>query len=250
MAQFNHALTNHKHSLETLNILFGYDSFLDSLEVIADMGCGNGLDTKWWATLETRDDPPEPRNYLVYAVDKKMQLDYETKQLSNVITIEKDFENKILPRYVDLIWCHDSFQYVQNPLQTLSNWNAQMNVDGMLIIILKQNMTYEYNRLVTRGNNYSYFNHNVVNLIYMLAVNGFDCNDAYVLKQDNTPWLHLAVYKSDIPPMDPQETAWHDLAEKNLLHPSIVNSYTRYGYVRQEDIVYPWLDKGFYRANS
>lgn len=250
MAQFKHALTSHEHSLETLNILYGYDSFLDSLEVIADMGCGNGLDTKWWATLETRDDPPEPRNYIVYAVDNKNKLDHETKQLSNVVVIDKDFEERILPRQIDLMWSHDSFQYVRNPLGTLRNWNSQMNIDGMLIIIFKQNMTYEYNRLVARGYDYNFYNHNLVNLIYMLAVNGFDCNDAYALKKDNDPWLHLAVYKSDIAPMEPSQTSWHDLAEKNLLNPSIVNSFTKHGFVRQEDIVFPWLDKGFYRANS
>ena len=57
MALFKNAYASHDHSLEILNMLYGYDSFLDNLKVIADMGCGAGLDTEWWATLETRDDP-------------------------------------------------------------------------------------------------------------------------------------------------------------------------------------------------
>jgi hypothetical protein len=250
MGQFKHIEQNHQHSQETLDILYGYDSFLDSLKVIADMGCGSGLDLNWWATLETRDDPPEPRNYLCYAVDKKDQVDPDVRALPNVIVLEKNFEERVIPRQVDLMWCHDAFQYIQNPLNTLRNWNAQMNVNGMLIIILKQNVTSEYNRLVTRGHNYNYFNHNLVNMVYMLAVNGFDCNDAYALKNNNDPWLHLAVYKSDQAPMDPATTSWHDLAERNLLNPSIIDSFTRHGHVRQEDIVYPWLDKDFYRVKT
>jgi hypothetical protein len=85
MALFKNAYESHVHSRETLDILYGYDSFLDSLEVITDMGCGRGMDINWWATLETRDDPPEPRNYLCYAVDKDVSnIDPDTAALPKV----------------------------------------------------------------------------------------------------------------------------------------------------------------------
>lgn len=248
MAQFRNAQESHNHSLKTLDIIHGYDSFLDSIQSVADFGCGTGIDTAWWAQLETRDDPPEPRNYTCVALDKDIsRLAPEIKSLKNVIPIADNFETRLLPSPVDLIWCHDSFQYVTNPLETLKLWNKNINVDGMLIIILRQNVGYEYNRLVSRGMNYCYHNYNLMNLIYMLAVNGFDCRDAYALKQDNDPWLHLAVYKSSIAPMDPATTSWYNLAEKELLHPTVIDSLNRHGHVRQEDIVYPWLDKDFYR---
>jgi len=80
----------------------------------------------------------------------------------------------------------------------------------------------------------------------MLAVNGFDCNDAYFLKEENDPWLHVAVYKSDVAPMDPKTTTWYQLAEKNLLNDSVVACLNKYGYVRQEELVTSWLDKDFY----
>ena len=92
MGQFKHQLESHQHSRETLDVLYGYDSFLDSLEVVADMGCGSGLDINWWATLETRDDPPEPRNYVCYAVDKKIQIDPAIQALPNLVVLEKNFE--------------------------------------------------------------------------------------------------------------------------------------------------------------
>ena len=49
MAPFKNAYESHDHSLDVLNLLYGYDSFLDSLTTIADMGCGVGYDSQWWA---------------------------------------------------------------------------------------------------------------------------------------------------------------------------------------------------------
>lgn len=248
MAQFKNAQESHNHSLEVLNILYEYDSFLDSLEFVADYGCGFGLDTQWWATLKTRDDPPEPRNYKVYAIDKdKSKVSPDILKTPNVHFFNADFDSGdlVIPRKIDFLWCHNSFQYVTSPITTLKNWNSNMNVNGMMILIFPQQTHYAYNRLQSHGHNYSYFNHNIVSLMYMLAVNGFDCNDAYFKKEENSPWLYAAVYKSDIEPMDPKTTSWYNLADKNLLNDSVVSCLNKYGYVKQEEIVVNWLDKDF-----
>jgi ubiquinone/menaquinone biosynthesis C-methylase UbiE len=249
MVQFKNAQESHNHSLKTLDIIYNYDSFLDSLEFIADFGCGIGLDAQWWATLETRDDPPEPREYKVYAIDKNLSsFDREIKKLPNLYTFEEDFDTNstFLPVPVDFIWCHNSFQYVTNPISTLRSWNEQMNVNGMMVLIFPQAVHYAYNRLQTHSYNGCFYNHNIVNLMYMLAVNGFDCRDAYFLKEQNDPWLHAAVYKSNIPPMDPKTTTWYQLAELNLINDSVIECLNKYGYVRQDEIVTAWLDKDFY----
>ncbi len=128
MAQSRIAQESHEHSLTILETLYGYDSFLDSLEVVADMGCGEGLDLDWFATLETRDDPPEPRRYSCYGVDRDTRsFNEKTGNLSNVQLVEADMESYTLPRKIDLMWSHDSFQYVLNPLSTLRHWNSMMN---------------------------------------------------------------------------------------------------------------------------
>jgi hypothetical protein len=248
MVQFKNAQESYAHSKEVLDILYGYDSFLDSIEFVADFGCGHGLDTQWWATLKTRDDPPEPRNYTVYAVDKDLKtFNKNVANLPNVHTFESNINGvgHFIPRPVDLIWCHNTFQYIINPVETLKSWNEQMNVNGMLILMFPQSTHYAYNRFNAHSYSGCYFNHNMANLIYMLAVNGFDCNDAFFLKKENDPWLYAAVYKSDIPPMNPESTSWYHLAEMNLLNPSIVDCLNRYGYVRQEEIISKWLDKDF-----
>ena len=43
MAQFKNAHDSHAHSLKILNTLREYDTFLESLTVVADMGCGTGV---------------------------------------------------------------------------------------------------------------------------------------------------------------------------------------------------------------
>jgi SAM-dependent methyltransferase len=236
-----------RHSLKILNQLREYDSFLDSLRVIADMGCGTGEDIQWWATLETRDDPPKPYNYRCFAVDQDSTKLSQIKKHPNIILWEKDFTNKhIFSTKVDLMMSHDSLQYSHNPLDTLKNWNHAMNVNGMLVISVPQHSGVEYNNYYSRSYSGCYYHYTPVGLIYMLAVNGFDCRDAYLLKKFNDPWINIAVYKSDVEPMNPATTSWIDLIDTGLLNISVVESIKKYGYLRQEDIVYPWLDKENY----
>ena len=248
---FKNANESHDHSRGILDLIYGYDSFLDSISVVADFGCGHGLDVEWWATLMTRDDPPEPRDYIVYGIDQDLsRIDDSIRELPNVRLFEADFEgDHIIPRNCDLLWAHNSFQYSIDPFKTLKHWNQQMNTNGMMIMSMPQNIHYEYNRL--QNNSYSgvYYNYNIVNLIYMLAVSGFDCKDAYFYRNQNDPWLYAAVYKGG-EPLDPKKTSWHDLVDMNYVNDSVKSSLNKNNYVKQEDLVTVWLDKDFYRMKE
>lgn len=252
MGLFKNSIESYQHTQFIRDLLYNYDSFLDSLEIIADFGCGTGLNIEWWANLHTRDDPPEPRNYLCYAVDKNInQIQPHILDLPNVKAIQADLEgDRFLSRKVDLLWCHDVFQYITNPIYTLANWNNMMSVNGMLVLSIPQPIYYKYNRLQTLSYNGCYYNHNVVNLMYMLGVNGFDCRDAYFFKEENDMWLYVAVYKSDIEPMNPKTTSWHDLIDCKLVNESVADSINKYGYVNQDEIITTWLDKDFYRIRE
>jgi SAM-dependent methyltransferase len=211
------------------------------------MGCGIGNEIYWWATLETRDDPPKPYNYNCFAVDIDSSKLAQIPNLPNLHKVNRDFnDSAIIPVSVDLMWSHDSLQYSHKPIETLRNWNELMTENGMLVLSVPQSNGVEYNRYYSRTYDHCYYNHTPTSLIYMLAVNGFDCRDAYLLKRFQDPWTHLAVYKSNIKPMDPAATSWNDLIELNLLHPTIVNSINRHGHLRQEEIVMPWLDRENY----
>ena len=251
MALFRNAHYSHEHSLEVLNLLYNYDSFLDSIRYVADMGCGAGLDTNWWATLETRDDIPEPRNYTVYAVDQDLtQLDPDiVKNNKNVIAIEGDFENRIISRNVDLIWAHDVLQYARDPFKCLATWKSTLNKDGMLILSVPQTTYIHNNNIIIENHSHQYYSYNILNLIYMLAISGFDCRDAYFYRKKNTPWLYAAVYASEHEPL-PARATWYDLAERNLINDSLINSVNRYGHARLEDLIVTWLDKDFYKITD
>lgn len=246
MAQFKNSYLSHEHSLEVLNLLYGYDSFLDSLTTIADMGCGSGLDTEWWATLMTRDEPSIPRNYIVYAVDQDIsQIEPDILKNENIKTIEGNFEDRIIPRQVDLMWSHDSFQYAQDPYKCLATWKQTLNENGMLILTLPQTTYIRNGRLIVENHSEQKYNHNILSLMYMLAVSGFDCRDAYFYRKRGSPWLYAAVYATGIEPMSPT-TSWYDLADRGLLNDSMVNSVNRHGFVKLEDLVVTWLDKDYY----
>jgi SAM-dependent methyltransferase len=250
MNQFRNIYESHEHSQSILKLLYEYDSFLDSIKVIADMGCGSGLDLNWFATLYTRDTPPEPRNYICYAVDKDtQQIDPAVLESSNIMVMQGDFNERIVPRQVDLLWSHDSFQYCIDPLKTLRVWNQTMNTNGMLVLSLPQHQTYEYNRIQTRSYSGCYYHYNVCNLIYMLAVSGFDCRDCYVHMDQNNPWMNFAVYKNS-EPLDPATTTWHDLIDQRVVNDSVANSVNKFGHVRQEDLIFNWLDRDWRFAKN
>lgn len=236
-----------RHSLSILETIQQYDTFLESLKHVTIMGCGTGEDAVWWATLEDYDDPPQPYNFNCFAVDIDGSKLAQVPTLPNLHKVNEDFDREyILPVSIDLMWAYDCLQYSTNPLVALRHWSNAMTVNGMLLLTVPQHNGVEYDRYYSRSYNNCYYNFTPVNLIYMLAVNGFDCRDAYLLKKFNDPWIQMAVYKSDVAPMDPKTTSWFDLIDKNLLHPSIVSSLNSNGYLKQEEIVMPWLDKELY----
>jgi SAM-dependent methyltransferase len=251
MGLFKNPYLSHEHSLEVLNLLYGYDSFLDSLTSVADMGCGAGLDAEWWASLMTRDEPAEPRNYTVYAIDQDLnKIDPDILARNpNLIPIERNFEERVVPRQVDLIWAHDSFQYALDPFKCLRIWKETLQENGMLILTVPQGTYVKNSSLVVEQHSHQYYNYNILNLIYMLAISGFDCRDAYFYRKRGTPWLYAAVYASGHEPLTQQAT-WYDLAERNLINDSLINSVSQHGYARLEDLVVTWLDKDYYKITD
>lgn len=235
---------SHQHSLQTLNKLYAYDDFMESITTMADMGCGNGLDIEWWATRTTRDERAEPLNIKCYGIDQFDQFPMAHKY-RNTQYHRQDFEEPIGVHKTtfDVVWSHDSFQYVINPFQTLRNWKAAMNPDAMLVLIVPQTTNIEFNVQAFDQRDFHYYNWTMVSLIHMLAVTGFDCREGYFLKQPGDPWLHAIVYNSSQDPRDPRKTTWYELAESNLLPVTAVESINKHGHVRQRDLTLPWIDK-------
>ena len=246
MFLFNNAHESHAHSLIVLNLLKEHDTFMESISSVADMGAGAGMDCVWWNNATTRDTPSEPLNLKVFAVDRVAPtFDFELPE--RVVPVTRDFEKPCLSTTVDVIWCHDAFQFALNPVLTLKVWNTQLNENGLLYIGMPLLNYNKYNRWQSYGRNFQYYNHSFLGLVYMLAVNGFDCRDAYFRKQTDDPWLHAAVFKTAQEPRDPATTTWYDLVEAGLINESLANSLRTFGHVREQDALFPWLDKALYR---
>lgn len=236
---------SHKHSLQTLDSLYEHDDFMLSIGTLVDLGCGSGLDLEWWATRTTRDDNPEPLNIECVGVDMLSSCPVARKY-HNITYQKTNFEQTIIPprdKKFDVLWSHDSFQYCLNPIATLANWHSVASTDAMLVLIVEQTTNLHLKNLDFTQQNGCYYNHTLVSLIHMLAVNGWDCASGFFKKNINDPWLHAIVYKSQHQPMDPMTTTWYELAEKNLLPESAVKSIQSHGYLKQQDLVLPWLDK-------
>lgn len=242
MDLFQNPQASHEHSLKTLESISAYDDFMDGLSVICDMGCGHGLDISWWANATYVDDDnnTQKRNYKCFGVD--LDTSRVTNRPPNLRLLTSDFETNQKIKPIDLLWSHDSFRYATNPLGTLKLWNQQMSTNGMIVLMVPQMVNIVYNSPVVRTFPGSYFSYNITNLLYMLAVNGFDCKDGHFIKYPNDAWIHCVAYKSDIEPMDPKSTNWYDLANKGLLPDTADKCIEKYGYLRQELLQTHWLN--------
>lgn len=241
--KFTKTTDSHKHSLETLNQLYEYDDFMYSIKTVVDLGCGTGDDIVWWATRTTRDESAEPLNIQCTGIDLLEQLP-PTKQYKNLTYQQCDFEADIKPPEdgFDILWCHDSFQYAINPLQTLNKWWNIASPGGMLYIsvpITQRIHRRQLDYLLASG---TYYHYTMVNLMYMLATSGWDCRAGFFKQAPGDMWLHAVVYKSEQKPSNPKTTSWYQLSELKLLPESADRSINAHGFLQQQDLIVPWID--------
>ena len=241
---FSVPVQNSRPSLDILNALQEYDEFMESIDTLVDLGCGDGADTEWWATRTTRADFPKPLNITCTGVDQIDQL-FAPRKYKNVSYQRTDFEKPIAltsDKNFDVLWCHDAFQYCIDPISTLSQWRNITNDSGMLAITVPTTMTVHHRHLAFTQQSGCYYHHTMVSLIHMLALTGWDCAAGFFLQKPNDPWIRAIVYKSEQEPLDPKTTNWHRLSELNLLPKSAADSVNAHNYLRQQDLVVPWLD--------
>lgn len=239
-------------SLSVLNALYEYDDFMSSIKTLVDLGCGDGRDVEWWATRTTRDESPIPLNIRCVGVDLQDKLG-KIKKLPNVTYQKINFEETIHTpsnNLFDVLWCFDAFQYCIDPIGSLKKWRTIANPGAMLIISVPDTMTIKHRQLAFAQPEGCYYHHTMVSLIHMLAVTGWDCRAGFFQKQPSNPWTHAIVYKSEHNAMDPRTTSWHQLSEMKLLPESADRSVYANGYLKQEDLVIPWIDHSLTAMNQ
>jgi SAM-dependent methyltransferase len=240
---FTHPGDSHRHSLETLNRLYEYDDFMASIKTVLDLGCGTGDDLEWWATRTTRDEVPQPLNIQCTGVDLAAELSL-TKKYNTVFYQSGNFEDTIPVSFggFDVLWCHNSFQYAHAPVKTLSNWWQLASPGAMLYLAVPVTQRIHRNQLDYHLPSGCYYHHTMVSLIYQLATAGWDCSTGFFRQAPTDTWIHAVVYKSTHAPQDPTIATWHSLSELGLLPNSAVKSIHAHNYLRQQDLVVPWID--------
>ena len=233
---------------DTLALLYDHDDFMETIKTVADMGAGDGTDALWWATQTTRDDEePISLNIKVYAVDRVYEK-IDRKTHKNITWVTEDFKNTGIKKKVDLIWCHDAFQYASDPLGTLAHWHSIMNTDAMLCLTVPYNHSLREFRHESRIDTITYpgayFNYTLSNLILLLASSGFDCRGGHFKFIVNSGWMHAAVYKGDAKPQAYMD--WYGLLGQKLLPPSAEQAIMKNGCLRDSDLVLEWIDHNIY----
>jgi SAM-dependent methyltransferase len=150
----------------------------------------------------------------------------------------------------DILWCHDAFQYVTNPIQTLINWRDISSEGAMLALTIPQTTNIHQKNLDFIQRDGCYYHYTIVNLIHMLAITGWDCKAGFFKKDPTDNWLHIVVYKSEQAPFDLKKTRLYDLVDAKLLPDSADKSILAKGYLDQKDLVLPWLTKSLSRMNT
>ena len=244
MSSFGSPHEKHEHSFKNvLSYMYEYDDFMDSVGRVIDLGCDvEATDMLWWANATTRDETQTPLGIKCVGVNtfeklnvKHSSISYQNHDIESLNRVKRTF---------DIVWCYDQLQYLLNPYQALSNWWHIAEKDAMLVIAVPQTVNTEYHIQeynLSLGHKYHY---TMPQLIYMLAVSGWDCRSGFFKKTPGDPWLYAIVYKSNVEPMDPKENNIYKLAEETELLPQCaVDGIHKYGKLRQRDLVLPWLDK-------
>ena len=257
--QFSSPQLSHEHALQTLEALFKYDDFMLSIGNVLDVGCGEGLDLEWWASRTTRDNEmPENLNIKCTGIDLfpelRMPNKYTiqedisyTKFNMEDVSILKHIDHKKLDKTYDVLWCHDTFQYAINPLQTLQNFYNLLSPGGMLAIMIPQSTNIVYHKQEFNQLDGVFYNHTLVSLIHMLSVSRFDCKSGFFHKAPDDPWISAIVYKdtNDLDVLNPSSTTWYDLVDLKLLPDTADAGILKTGHLRQKDLILPWLNKSF-----
>lgn len=234
--------------LPVLNLLGEHNDFMDSVENVAVMKSGVGIDAAWWADYQKDpDNPKKSYDIKVHAVDENVIITNANKR-KNIIGYKNPIEDTGLKNNsIDVVWANDALRYSPDPFKTLSHWWNILEENSMLCLSVPQTAYIDdLSRWQVFGYSGNYFSWNIVNLIQILATCGFDCRDAHFKQTRHDPWIWAAVYKSNIPPMDPKTTTWYHLLEHQLTPSSLDECISKLGYVRHEFLRVEWINHSIY----
>ena len=228
------------HSTQMLWQLSIFHEFMESVDTVLDVGCGDGHDALWWATATDLDeDNPQPLNINVTGLDitNSINLDEVPKNL----TFKYDDWNTVnFKDQFDVVWTHNTLQQTNDPLKFLHKMNEFCATGGMLALSFPATSNMFYGDPDYRIYQEAPHSITMIHLIYMLVLSGFNCNDGYFMKQPGTNTISAVVYK------DTDEVFTHGerpLADYTSLLPnSCKQQLTKYNYLTNKSLLLTWIN--------
>ena len=238
-------------TLPVLQLLGEHHDFIGSLNNIAVMDDFDGHDSAWWADYNFDNEESSKKNKLSITVYSKKNTMRTSNKRPSIKFVEADISNTgAKPNSFDFIWASNCLQRSHNPISTLSHWWNILKEDGMLLLSVPQTSYIDdLGRWQMLSYSREYFSWNMVNLIQILALNGFDCRDGHFKQVRHDPYIWAAVYKSNVKPMDPNKTQWYDLKDAGLTPRTLDSFIQSRGYVSHNALMVEWLDHSIYNLS-
>lgn len=241
-----------QYGLDLIEILDNFVEFKRSIKSLAYIGThDHGEELERIATLDDSDEEnPKHLKFKISVVDKEISSPFKSisTKYDWVTCIEHDLTQEVrLPfsnRKFDIMWLSNILQLVPDPLGFLRLVSKNTAKNGMLYISVPQ--TIGYNRRTPRNYWYSgqINNFSVTQLIYFIAICGFDVKDFYCKKLTYDDQIQLVTYKNT----DCYEgiPSWSDLAEKNIFNDNINEVISNHDFLTDQGLRTMWLDGTIY----
>ena len=228
------------HSRNYLEQIFQFEEMMESIDSVLDVGCAKGHDSSYWAEAGTVDEDGNllPLNIQVTAIDKENTFDDEYKH-ENIKFVQTDWIDFQSKEQYDVIWAHNVLHQAHDPLKFLHKMNSCCNLGGMMCLSFPTTINMFYGEPDIRIYDKATHHITIVNLIHMLALSGFDCNDAYFLKQPNSNIINALVYKETDKVYNYNDISIYEL--NDLLPLSMQDQLSRFGYLTNKRLFLTWL---------
>ena len=228
------------HSYGFLELLRQYPTMMESIDNVLDVDCGQGSDSHWWAEVDDGDeDAPVSLDINVTAIDIKNDFKEEYKH-ERITFINEDIYNYEPKDTFDVVWAHSVLHEAIDPLGFLHKMNKCTNLGGMLCLTFPTTINTFYGEPDYRVYSQATNSITIVDLIHMLVLSGFNCNEGYFIKQPNSNVINALVYKDSEELYNYGDKTLYEYDE--LLPESCKKQLNRYGYLTNKNLLLYWID--------
>ena len=131
-------------------------------------------------------------------------------------------------------------QHIYSPVEFLGRVNKAMAMGSMLYLCVPSTVTVFQNKFqnYTPGLHYNTFT--VSQILYLIAINGFDVKDFYLQKEKHVDLIQVLTYKEREPL--PYNTTWYEMADMGILNDNITELVMKNGTLNDQGLITTWLD--------